>query len=203
MKIPYTPIKVIDTFLESPDLWREYALSLEYHRDELAPYPGLRTQALNKLNPDLFASLARKLIKHCHGAQDFPHLEITFSLVDETFGTGWIHQDEPHYNIAGIIYLNPIAPLGTGTAIYNYAKETQESFMHLAVDEYNASPLDRVKYEADKQRQKSYFNKTMTVENEFNRCVMFHPNHWHAAEKFFGNSKETTRLTINFFGTWR
>lgn len=203
MKIPYTPIKVIDLFLESPDLWREYALKQEFYRDQFAPYPGLRTRPLNELNPDLFASLARKLVKHCHGAREFPHLEITFSLVDETFGTGWIHQDEPHYNIAGLIYLNPVALLGTGTAIYNYANETYESFMHLALDEYNASPADRAKFNADKQRQQLCFNKTMTVENEFNRCVMFHPNHWHGAEKFFGDSKETARLTINFFGTWQ
>jgi hypothetical protein len=203
MKIPYTPIKVIDTFLESPDLWREYALNQEYYRDELAPYPGLRTRALNELNPELFASLARKLIKHCHGAREFPYLEITFALVDETFGTGWIHQDESQYNVAGLIYLNPIASSGTGTAIYNYAKETHEPFMHLALDEYNSRPEDRVKFEADKQRQQSCFIKTMTVENEFNRCIMFHPNHWHGAEQFFGNTKDTTRLTINFFGVWQ
>ena len=203
MKIPYTPIKVIDTFLESPDLWREYALKQEYYRDELAPYPGLRTKSLNKLNPDLFASLARKLIKHCHGAKDFPHLEITFALVDETFGTGWLHQDEPHYNIAGMIYLNPIAPRGTGTGFYNYANFTEEPFMQLALDEYNSEPADRTKFETAKQRQQSFFNKTMTVENEFNRCVMFHPNHWHGADRFFGNTKENTRLTINFFGTWQ
>jgi len=203
MKIPYTPIKVIDTFLESPDLWREYALKQEYHRDEFAPYPGLRAKSLNKLNPDLFASLARKLVKHCHGAKEFPHLEITFALVDETFGTGWIHQDEPHYNIAGMIYLNPIAPRGTGTGFYNYANFTEEPFMHLALDEYNSEPADRTKFETAKQRQQSFFNKTMTVENEFNRCVMFHPNHWHGADRFFGSSKENTRLTINFFGTWQ
>lgn len=203
MKIPYTPIKVIDTFLESPDLWREYALKQEYHRDEFAPYPGLRAKSLNKLNPDLFASLARKLVKHCHGAKEFPHLEITFALVDETFGTGWIHQDEPHYNIAGMIYLNPIAPRGTGTGFYNHVNFDTESFMHLAIDEYNSEPADRIKFETAKQRQQSLFNKTMTVENEFNRCVMFHPNHWHGADRFFGNTKENTRLTINFFGTWQ
>ena len=203
MKIPYTPITVIDTFLEAPELWREYALKQEYYRDECAPYPGLRTKPLNELNPDLFASLAKKLVKHCHGAIEFPHLQITFTLVDETFGTGWLHQDEPHYNIAGVIYLNPISPLGTGTGFYNHAGVTVESFMHLAIDEYNSEPADRTKFETDKLRQKSIFNKTMTVENEFNRCVMFHPNHWHGADRFFGNSRETTRLTINFFGTWQ
>ncbi len=203
MKIPYTPIKVIDLFLESPDLWREYALKQEFHRDESAPWPGLRTESLNKLNPDLFASLARKLIKHCHGGIEFPHLEITFALVDETFGTGWLHQDEPQYNIAGMIYLNPSAPTGTGTGFYNFNYGTYESFFHLALDEYNSSPLDRTKFEQDKIRQRSFFNKTMTVENEFNRCVMFHPNHWHGADRFFGNTKETARLTINFFGVWQ
>jgi len=203
MKIPYTPIKVIDTFLESPELWRDYALKQEFFRDTMAPWPGLRTKSLNEINPDLFNSLARKLIKHCHGSTEFPHLEITFALVDETFGTGWIHQDEPKYNIAGMIYLNPSAPLGTGTGFYNFSTYTDESFFHQALDEYNALEVDRPKFEEAKQRQRSFFNKTMTVENEFNRCLMFHPNQWHAADKFFGNSKETARLTINFFGVCR
>jgi hypothetical protein len=102
-----------------------------------------------------------------------------------------------------MIYLNPSAPMGTGTGFYNFNYGTYESFFHLALDEYNSSPLDRTKFEQDKTRQRSFFNKTMTVENEFNRCVMFHPNHWHGADRFFGNTKETARLTINFFGVWQ
>ncbi len=84
MKIPYTPIKVIDTFLESPELWREFALRQEFTRDNESPWPGLRTKLLTEINTDLFSSFASKLIKHCHGGGGFTNLEVSFALVDET-----------------------------------------------------------------------------------------------------------------------
>lgn len=203
MKLPYTPIKVIDTFLESPELWRAFALKQEYTRENESPWPGLRTQLLSTINPDLFSSFAQKLIKHCHGGNGFSNLEVSFSLVDETFKEGWLHQDEPHYNIAGIIYLNPDPAPKSGTSFYHMSKPAQESFTHLLQEEFSTTAEERKDYTIDKQRQKSYFKKNMTVENEFNRCIMFHPNEWHAADGFFGTSNNNSRLTINFFGTWK
>lgn len=203
MKLPYTPIKVIDTFLESPELWRAFALKQDYYRDDDSPWPGLRSKLLSEINPDLFSSLARKLIRHCHGGSGFTNLEVSFSLVDESFKTGWLHQDEPHYNIAGLIYLNPTPATSSGTSFYHMIKPAQESFSHLLREEFSTPASDRKNYDEDKQRQKSYFKKNMSVENEFNRCIMFHSNKWHAADGFFGSNKEDSRLTINFFGTWK
>ncbi len=203
MKISHTPIKVIDTFLESPDLWRDYALRQEFTRDEKSSWPGLRSKSLHELNPDLFGSLASKLIKHCHGGTGFTHLEVSFALVDETYGTGWLHQDEPHFNIAGIIYLNPTAPVNTGISFYHLNSQPNETFHHLLVEEFETSVESRRDYTEDKQRQKSYFRRNMTVQNEFNRCVMFHPNEWHGADGFFGNTHDTARLSVNFFGIWK
>jgi len=203
MKIPYTPIKVIDTFLESPELWREFALSQEYSRENSSPWPGLKSKLLSDINPDLFSSFAGKLIKHCHGGSGFTHLEVSFSLIDETYKEGWLHQDEPHYNIAGLIYLNPKSALNSGTSFYRMIRPAQESFTHLLEEEFSTPAETRKDYTADKQRQKSYFKKSMTVENEFNRCIMFHPNEWHGADGFFGTTKTDSRLTITFFGTWK
>ncbi len=203
MKIPYTPIKVIDTFLESPELWREFALRQEFTRDNESPWPGLRTKLLTEINTDLFSSFASKLIKHCHGGGGFTNLEVSFALVDETYKTGWLHQDEPHYNIAGIIFLNPYPEKSSGTSFYHMVKPAQESFTHLLQEEFATPVNERRDYTEDKQRQRSYFKKNMSVENEFNRCVMFHPNEWHAADGFFGSTLHDSRLTINFFGTWK
>jgi hypothetical protein len=203
MKIPYTPIKVIDTVLESPELWREFALSQEYHREDSSPWPGQKSNLLSEINPDLFSSFARKLITHCHGGSGFSHLEVSFSLVDETYKEGWLHQDEPHYNIAGLIYLNPSPAPKSGTNFYRMVTPAQETFTHLLEEEFSTPAESRKDYTADKQRQKSYFKKTMSVENEFNRCIMFHPSEWHGADRFFGTSKEDSRLTITFFGIWK
>lgn len=203
MKIPYTPIKVIDTFFESPDLWRHYALQQEFYRDAESPWPGVQTKMLNTLNEELFASFAKKLVKHVHGAKGFSHLQVTFTLVDGTYGSGWIHQDEPQYNIAGLVYLNPTPPNNSGTVIYSQVSPFNEDYRKYAHEEFTATPEHRLSYENTKARQRSFFKPTANLENEFNRCIMFHPSEWHGAEQFFGSTKEDSRLCMLFFGIWQ
>jgi hypothetical protein len=203
MKIPYTPIKVIDTFFESPDLWRHYALQQEFYRDLESPWPGVQTKMLNVLNEDLFSSFAKKIVKHVHGASGFTHLQVTFTLIDETYGSGWIHQDEPHYNIAGLVYLNPNPPKNTGTIIHSQVKPFAEDYRRYAHEEYTALPEQRSTYEKHKSQQRSFFKPTTHIENEFNRCIMFHPSEWHSAEHFFGKDNEDARLCMLFFGIWQ
>lgn len=194
------PIKVIDNFFESPELWRSYALKQEYARDEYSTWPGVRSTPLNELNDNLFGSLASKLINHIHDKTGFIKLKVNFACVDESFGSGWLHQDEPEYNVAGIIYLNKDAELGTGTTFYNRIHHTDRNFNQMFIDELNADPISRIKYEKFKEDQRSLFKKNMTVENVFNRCVMFPSECWHSVDRFFGTTKEDSRLTINFFG---
>jgi hypothetical protein len=203
MKIPYTPIKVIDTFFETPDLWRHFALKQEFTRDTESPWPGVQTKMLNLLNEDLFADFAQKIVKHVHGAKGFSHLRVNFALTDETYGRGWVHQDEPHYNIAGLVYLNPTPSKNSGTTIYSQAKPFTEDYKKYFHEELAASPEDRINYAGYKEQQRSFFKPTMTIENEFNRCIMFHPSEWHSAEQFFGTTKEDSRLCMLFFGVWQ
>ena len=42
--------------------------------------------------------------------------------------------------------------------------------------------------------------KTLTVENVFNRMIIFNPTLWHSPANTFGNDLETGRLTVTFFG---
>lgn len=199
-KIFPMPIKVVDNFLEAPDLWRHYALKQEFSRDDLAPWPGEQSKLLNELNPNLFGSLASKLIKHVHGCKSFQFLKVNFTLVDESYTMGWLHQDEPHYNVAGVIYLNPVPADDSGTVFYNQSAPFTEDFKNVFHEELTASAKDRPSYARYKEQQRSFFKQDTVVENEYNRCVMFDPHHWHSVNRFFGNSKDTSRLTINFFG---
>lgn len=195
------PIKVIDNFFESPDLWRMYALDQSYSRDKFSPWPGVRSATLNEINMELFRSLASKLISHIHDKTGFAQLKVNFASADGSFGSGWMHQDEPIYNVAGIIYLNKDAPAGTGTSFYNKIATTDRDYNQMFLDELDSDPKDRTKFEKFKLDQKSLFKVNMTVENVFNRCVMFPPGYWHSVDKFFGNTIDDSRLTINFFGT--
>lgn len=152
MKIPYTPIKVIDTFLESPELWRLFALKQEFENN--------KTVLLSQINPDLFSSFASKLIKHCHGATGFQHLEVYFEKVSTEYQE-IIDQGNLSFNIMGLIFLDESSLKNTGIEFHNPTSA----------------------------------KITMTVQNEYNRCVMFHPREWHKNLK-----SSDTKLVIKFSG---
>lgn len=201
MKTLPQPIKVIDDFFEIPDLWRQYALKQEFTRDEMSPWPGLRSQSIDSLNMQLFHSVARKLIKHIHGKNEFIHLKMNFAIADSSYNLGWMHQDDVNYNVAGLIYLNTVAPVGTGTSFYNKVVETDRDFNEMFFKELSSDPSERHAFEKYKLEQRTFFKKTMTVENVSNRCVLFSPNVWHSADRYFGTTNDDSRLTLTFFGT--
>lgn len=194
------PIKIIDNFFEAPELWRLFALKQDYLRDDTSTWPGVRSASLNELDIELFNSLAAKLMLHIHDKNNFLHLKVNFASVDGSFGSGWLHQDEPQYNVAGVIYLNPTPPDETGTCFYNKIATSDTNFNQLFFDELSANLEDRSTFEQFKMDQRKLFAKTVTVENIFNRCLMFSPDQWHAVDKFFGSNLDDSRLTINFFG---
>jgi len=112
------PFKIVDDFFECPDLWRYHALKQEYTTDEQATWPGVRSTVLDQINETLFHSLASKIIVHCPGKRYFHYLKINYALVDESYNLGWCHVDEPKYNVAGVIFLNPDPPKNSGTIFY-------------------------------------------------------------------------------------
>lgn len=200
MKILPQPIKVIDDFFEAPLLWNHFAIKQEYSRDENSTWPGTRTAPLNELNMSLFNSAASKIIRHIHDRSFFSFLKINFALTDGSYNKGWLHQDEPMYNVAGVIFLNPVAPVGSGLGFYNQIKETDFNYNQYFFEELKADPSKRIDFIKYKDEQRSLFKRNMYVENVFNRCVMFPPHMWHAAEGYFGTNNNDSRLTLTFFG---
>lgn len=200
MKTLKQPIKVIDNIFEAPDVWRHYALKQQFSRDEKSTWPGLRTPTLDVLSMGLFNSLATTLINHMHGKKYFSLLKVNFALVDGSYNIGWMHQDEPQYNVAGIIFLNKNAPSNSGLSFYNQVTTNNQDYNSIFFEELNAPPVERSSFIKFKEEQRTLFKRTMTVENVFGRCVMFPPDQFHAVDGYFGDTKEDSRLTINFFG---
>ena len=160
--------KIVDSFLELPGLWRSFALQQDYLKDQ-SGYPGKKSKTLDEFNDNIFHSLAEKIVKHVNGKNNFQRLKIQFAYTTESEFSQNIHQDEPFYNVAGIIYLNENPPLNTGTLFYN-------------------------------KNLNGELIKTLTIENVFNRMVIFNPSLWHSPAGTFGSDLETSRLTITFFG---
>ncbi|CAB4125861.1 hypothetical protein UFOVP181_377 [uncultured Caudovirales phage] len=194
------PIKVIDNFFETAEVWRHYALKQDFARDENSTWPGTRTATLDQLNIELFNSLATSIINHMHDKKYFSLLKINFALVDTSYNIGWMHQDEPQYNVAGVIFLNKNAPANTGLSFYHKIADNNQDYNSIFFEELKADLEDRKAYVKFKEEQRTLFKRNMTVENVFNRCVMFPPDQFHAADGYFGNTIDDSRLTINFFG---
>ncbi len=204
---PYIPTIVIDNFYEEPDLWREYALSQEFYKGDRGSWPGLRTKLLHELDQDIFRVTLRKLLMVMaqYGYSEFLELQTGFQMIDGTYGRGWVHDDDPKLNIAGVIYLNKEAPLGSGTTIYKDQNDFNgDKYTEMFMDDVLiASPEDRAKYEKYREEQVAHFQKTVTVESVYNRLIIFDTRNWHSAEKFFGDSVDSARLTQVIFGKIR
>jgi len=201
---PYFPVMIVENFYEDPDLVRNFALKQDYFKGERGSWPGLRSPYINELSSALYENLRKKLlliIKE-YGYQDFVELQSSFQIIDESYGTGWVHDDDPKLNIAGLIYLNPNPPSeGSGTTIYEdngdfSAEKYAEPFMQ---DVLLASNEERIKYKDLREEQRKHFTPTITIENCYNRCILFDTRLWHSADGFFGTTKEDTRLTQVFF----
>jgi hypothetical protein len=139
------------------------------------------------------------MIKHIHGKTFFSLLKVNFALVDESYSIGWMHQDEPQYNVAGVVFLNKTPAADSGLSFYTKISDNTTDYNSIFFEELNAAPENR-NFDKFKEEQRSLFKKNMTVENIFNRCVLFPPGQFHAANRYFGTTKDDSRLSITFFG---
>lgn len=201
---PFFPVVVIENFYEDPDLIRNLALKQEYFKGERGSWPGLRSPYIHEISSSLYENLRRKLLLAVedYGYRDFVELQSSFQIIDQTYGTGWVHDDDPKLNIAGLIYLNPDPPEeGSGTTIYEdngdfSAQKYAEPFMH---DVLLASNEERSKFKEIREEQRAHFKPMISIENVYNRCIIFDTRLWHSADGFFGTTKEDSRLTQVFF----
>ena len=199
---PHIPTTVIDNFFETPSLWRDFALAQEYYKGERGTWPGIRTSMLSELSSELYEILEIRLLEQLPMFTGLSKVESTFQLIDETWGKGWVHDDNPEHDVAGIIYLNKDAPLNTGTTMYEGAADINgEHYSKLfQEDVLSTDPEVRKGYVKYRDEQRAFFKPAINVDCVWNRCVMFDPRTWHSADNFFGTTKDDTRLTLVFFG---
>jgi hypothetical protein len=200
---PYLPTMVFDNFYEDPDLVRQFALDQEFFKGNRGSWPGVRTELLHLVNREFFDAFSKKLmlIVKDYGFTEFIELQTGFQAIDETYGRGWVHDDDPKLNIAGVVYLNPDSPLGAGTVLYEDQADFNgnmytEIFMKDVITDTAEARQQNAKY---REEQIKNFTPTVTIESVYNRCIIFDPRNWHSAEHFFGNSHDTARLTQVFF----
>jgi hypothetical protein len=168
---------VVDNFYEDPISVREFALSQNI--DILTNHPGKRTISFS--SHELRTEL-QKLIEP-YGEIDDMYIPMEqYYCIDNNTGSffintsiariPWIHNDS--HNYSAILYLNPYAPVKSGTSIF----ETNSEII----------------------KKKMLFDKTKwkevdTIGNKFNRILIFNCLQYHLPNNYFGINNDDGRLT--------
>jgi hypothetical protein len=200
MKNLHFPTTVVDDFFEYPDAVREFALQQEYLPDLENKWPGKRTKSLHEINFVLFNNIVNKVLSLFY---DLEKTNISWSTnahfqkVGSKYKEGWIHTDD---NICtGIIYLSKTENK-CGTTIYRPIDPINASIKNAdkKFESFNNTDLipntNDFRLENNKQ-----FRPTVTVQEEYNRLVLFDGHLFHGANEFYGDEDDSTRLTLVFF----
>lgn len=132
---------------------------------------GIRvSKSINELSVRSFHTLAKKLSMHSQH-RNFPYLDARFYVADTSCIDNEIYQENNGSdNIGAVIFLNQNPPVNTGISFYNFLSD------------------------------KNKFQKTVTIENHYNRCVLYKTDSWISHNGSFGNDTESGRLVIKISG---
>ena len=180
---PNKTVWVVDNFYSDPYAVREYALKQEF-KPEIEYFKGSRSldQYFATGTKEAFEGIMGIKIREweSHGmCGRFQYCTAQDPLVYHNDGQTW----------AAMIYLNPDAPYCTGTSLYaskNGARRTSDP--QYSDEVYAGGFYDETKFEL-----------VDSIGNVFNRLFIFDAQNIHAASKYFGKTKEDSRLFHIFF----
>jgi hypothetical protein len=196
---------VIDNFLQDPNSIRKKALSHIFtaNQENDSTFPGKRTEVLATIDPEYNAQMFKKLTTVLFNLDQSSYsadIKSYFQLISADFCRGWVHKDNPDKeDIAGVLYLNPNAPINSGTEFYKVKNGVEiKDYTHVK----KPFVMGKIKKEdaVDSLRENNnQYELTDFISNKYNRLILY-PSHWlHCAGEYFGETNETSRLTQVFF----
>ena len=195
------PVSIIDNFYNDPDTVREFALKQEYFGDEDGTYPGKRTACLSEINPDLYQETCERLLKTYYEFL-YPirwYITSQFHLVeslspdqDSVLNRGWVHTDGGISS--SIIYLNNEESTWGGTDIYKPISNDIDDSYHEARRDFYGKGIIAEDYRHQYNRHIRQYKKTVSVTNEYNRCISFSAKQHHAPASFYSTTPRLTQL---------
>lgn len=176
-------IFVVDNFYVDPFKIREYALSVEYSPD-IRYYKGSRSikQHIFDGTKEIFESIMGEKIQRFHEHGMCGRFQICTSEDPIVY-----HNDYQKW--AAMIYLSPDAPFSTGTKLLANKLSKARSYE----DEGYNNAFDGGFFDSTK------FEVVDNIGNVFNRLIIFDSKCIHAASQYFGQDKNSGRLTHLFF----
>ena len=198
------PVTIIENFYLDPYAMRQFALAQEYtfchERESLQyVYPGSRTKDLFDIDAKLHEKICKKLVTVFHNSEHDTMrwaISTNFQSVTKEYGEGVIHTD--HNTVfAGVLYLSPDAPLNSGTSLFRKSKTFDAVKYQQALDANDVRfKAGEIVMETDYHHM---FEEIVLVNNVFNTLIIYEGRHYHAANQFFGETLENSRLAQVFF----
>ena len=190
------PSMCIDGFFKNPDNIVKYANTLTYHSAESGKWPGVRSEALHKINPDLHQTVGRKLLALIwpNNVEEIVYTkgELYFHKISNDFvNEGWIHSDNA--DLTFIVYLSHHK--NCGTSIYELNRET----IDYAVGEKRIEIFKNKNFKKEKilvQKNNERYNETISFKSRYNRAICFDAYHHHGAPSYKEESVQEDRLTL-------
>jgi len=203
----YFDTRVFDNFFANPDEIADIANTQSFALSS-GSFPGRRTTELGVCCSELNQILLREIVKknaELTGLsltayfQKIPNLSFDESHISIE-NSGWIHTDNAIYS--GVLYLNKDSHNYGGTSFYEPLKLTKNpdiDINHFKKQHYtNTEDVNIQEYRDSKLRYSALFEKTESIENIYNRLVLFDSKKWHSNDTFVKDGSGE-RLTLIFF----
>ena len=199
-------VMIIDNFLTFPKQVRAWVINQDFYDckqftklyGKHTDWPGKRTKHVMDLD-DVYANTVLTNVSSIASKQfGLSNISIRsyFQLTTKDDGDSWVHQDNDT-DLAAILYLNPDAPVYSGTSTYRCKdKEKWESYMSTN-DGYNT--LKTINRIDNKQLYEDIFEPIDIIGNVFNRLILYPGNTYHKSNDYFGDTLQDGRLTQVFF----
>jgi len=182
------PLIIVDNFYNNPLNIKKIATNQIYSETKKGNYPGFRTKSINEFDISLFNYFCTKLFSIFY---DFSLEEIKwkvntcFDLIKKdslaAMSTdGFIHTDS-NMKMAGLVYLNENLPNNTGTNFYikKNISYNDDKNIQTKVKFFNDKSFFP-DYKLNLKNHNSNFQKTIQIENIFNRLIAYDPEIYHA-----------------------
>ena len=201
------PITVVDNFLEDPDSLADYAEGLDFTYGSQS-YPGLRSDYLHNISPDLYAYISNKILSVFYQRDPVYKIDMQFQKINpfsedkwNVKNKGWIHQDKSAL-FGGILYLTKDPDPDAGTSMYSKKSEyslfsKQDDLLKAKEKLYGheKKEIDEDSFEKIYSVYHDRFEETLRVKNVYNRLLLFDGQQYHGVRTY----GDRERLTIAFF----
>jgi hypothetical protein len=194
------PVTVIDNFFDNPDAIVDLAEKSDWYDTVDGNWPGKRTNSLWDIDQEIYKKFGNRIHRIYHDIPpEYWELQAHFQKIEpfpnDKRNQGWIHTDGTWFG--GIIYLTKDPSPNSGTSIYNAHKvssyKVTKNYKEML---YRGEDVDIDDYNEAWDAMREQYTKTVTVENIYNRFVLFSGQTFHGVETF----GTKPRLTMNFFG---